>query len=160
MLVSVEPGAYAARASLSSSLKRSSNDRGVQQQESKMQEAVGLDSSFPGKEKNVMPVSAIITCGRETSGVDRDGHARGSPEKESFLPGHRENRKQSTLPHSFHEKNKLKDPSLSSTQSEEASKQHVVIREPIIRKSILVTSQSRELKVNDETNALLIFISQ
>ncbi|KGL96899.1 Migration and invasion-inhibitory protein, partial [Charadrius vociferus] len=104
---------------------------------------------FPGKEKNVMPVSAIITCGRETSEVDRDGHARGSLEKEFFLPGHGETRKQSTLPHSFHEKNELKghlDPSLSSIQSEETSKQHVVIREPIIPKSILVTSQSRELK--------------
>ncbi|NXN73709.1 MIIP protein, partial [Himantopus himantopus] len=122
---------------------------GVQQQQAKMQEAVGLDSSFPGKEKSVMPVSAIITCGRETSGVDRDGHARGSPEKESFLPGHGKNRKQSTLPHGFNEKKQLKghlDPSLSSIQSEETSKQHVVIREPIIRKSILVTSQSRELK--------------
>ncbi|KAM6371645.1 migration and invasion-inhibitory protein isoform 1-T3 [Pluvialis apricaria] len=148
VLVSVEPGAYAARAALSSSLKHSSSDRGVQQQQAKMQEAVGLDSSSPGK-KNVMPASEVITCGRETSRVDRDGHARGSPVKESFLLGHGENRKQSTLPHSFHEKNQLKghlDPSLSSIQSEETGKQHVVIREPIIHKSILVTSQSRELK--------------
>ncbi|KFV98259.1 hypothetical protein N327_11520, partial [Fulmarus glacialis] len=104
---------------------------------------------FPGKKNNVMPVSAIITCGRETSGVDRDGHARGSPEKESFLLGHGENRRRSTLLHDFHEKKQLNgrlDPSLSSIQSEETSKQHVVIREPIIRKSILLTSQSKELK--------------
>ncbi|XP_075376924.1 migration and invasion-inhibitory protein isoform X2 [Mycteria americana] len=148
MLVSVEPGAYAARAALCLSLKHSSNDRGVQQQQAKIQEAVGLDSSFPGKEKNVMPVSAIITCGRETSGVDRDGHARGSPEKESFLLGRGENRKQSTLLHGFHEKKQLKghlDPSLSSTQSEGTSKEHVVIREPKIHKSVLLTSQSKEL---------------
>lgn len=149
MLVSVERGAYAARAALCSSLKHSSNDRGVQQQRAKMQEAVCLDSSFPGKKKNVMPVSAIVTCGRETSGVDRDGHARGSPEEEYFLLGQGENGKQSTLLRGFHEKKQLKghlDPSLSSTQSEETSKQHVVIREPIIRKSILLTSQSKELK--------------
>uniref|UniRef100_A0A663F828 Migration and invasion inhibitory protein n=1 Tax=Aquila chrysaetos chrysaetos TaxID=223781 RepID=A0A663F828_AQUCH len=149
VLVSVEPGAYAARAAFCSSLKHSSNDRGVQQQQAKMHEAVGLDSSFPGKEKNVMPVSAIIMCGRETSGVDRDGYARGSPEKESFLLGRGENRKQSTLLPGFHEKKQLKghlDPSLSRIQSEETSKQHVVIREPIIPKSILLTSQSKELK--------------
>ncbi|NWS53793.1 MIIP protein, partial [Chunga burmeisteri] len=122
---------------------------GVQQQQAKMQEAVGLDSSFPGKEKNVTPVSAIITCGRETSGVDRHGHARGSPKKESFLLGHGENRKQSTLLHSFHEKKQLKghlDPSLSRKQNEETSEQHVVIREPIIHKSILLTSQSKQMK--------------
>ncbi|KAM9629983.1 migration and invasion-inhibitory protein isoform 3-T6 [Morphnus guianensis] len=149
MLVSVELGGYAARAALCSSLKHSSNDRGVQQQQAKMHEAVGLDSSFPGKEKNVMPVSAIIMCGRETSGVDRDGYARGSPEKESYLLGHGENRKQSTLLHGFHEKKQLKghlDPSLSRIQSEETSQQDVVIREPIIPKSILLTSQSKELK--------------
>ncbi|XP_054705561.1 migration and invasion-inhibitory protein isoform X7 [Grus americana] len=149
MLVSVEPRAYAARAALCSSLKQSSNDRGIQQQQEKMQEAVGLDSSFPGKEKDVMPVCEIIMCGRETSGVDRDGHARGSPEKESFLLGHGENRKPSALLCDFHEKKQLKghlDPSRSKIQSEETSKQHVIIREPIIRKSILLTSQSKELK--------------
>ncbi|NWR59663.1 MIIP protein, partial [Bucorvus abyssinicus] len=121
----------------------------VQQQQAKMQEAIGLDSSFPGKENNVMPVSAIIMCGRETSRVDGDGHAQGGLEKESFLLGHEENRKQSTLLHGFHEKKELKgalDPSLSRIQSEETSKQHVVIREPIIRKSILLTSQSKESK--------------
>ncbi|NXI90405.1 MIIP protein, partial [Psophia crepitans] len=106
---------------------------------------------FPGKEKNVMPVSEIITCGRETSGVDRNGHAQGSLEEESFLLGHGENRKQSTLLCDSHEKKQFKghlDPSLSKIQSEETSKQHVVIREPIIPKSILLTSQSEELKVN------------
>ncbi|NXT88272.1 MIIP protein, partial [Anhinga rufa] len=114
----------------------------------KIQEAVGLDSSFPGKEKNVTPVSAIM-CGREASRVDRDGHAQGSPEKESFLLGHGENRKQSALLHGFHEKKQLKDhldPSLRSITSEETSKWHVVIREPIIPKSILPTSQSKELE--------------
>ncbi|NXK06593.1 MIIP protein, partial [Herpetotheres cachinnans] len=121
----------------------------VQRQQAKMEEAVGLDSSFPGKEKNVRPVSAIITCGRETSGVDRAGRSRGSQEKESFLVGHGENRKQSTLLHGSHEKKQFKghlDPSLSRIQSEESSKQHVVIRQPIIHKSILLTSQSKELK--------------
>ncbi|XP_059686077.1 migration and invasion-inhibitory protein isoform X1 [Gavia stellata] len=148
MLVSVEPRAYAAREALCSSLKHSSNDRGVQQQQAKMQEAVGLDSSFSGKE-NVMSVSAIITCGRETSRVDRDGRARGSLEEESFLLGHGENRKQSTLLHGLHEKKQLKghlEPSLSHIQSEETSKQHVVIREPTVCKSTLLTSQSKELK--------------
>ncbi|NXT53755.1 MIIP protein, partial [Pluvianellus socialis] len=117
-----------------------------QQQEAKMQEAVDLDSSFPGKEKNVMPV---ISCGDFVSGEDRVGHAQGSPEKESFLLGHGENRKQSTLPHGFHEKKQLKghlDPSQSSTQSEETSKQHGVVKEPATRKSILLTSRSKELK--------------
>ncbi|XP_030363411.1 migration and invasion-inhibitory protein isoform X1 [Strigops habroptila] len=148
MLVSVEPGAYAARAALCSSLKHNSNGRGVQQQE-KMQEAVGLDSSFPGKEKNVMPVTAIITCGRKTSGVERGDHAQGSPEKESFPLGHGENRKQSTLLDGFHEKKQLESrlaPSLSSSQGEETSKQHVVVREPVIRESVLLTSQSQESK--------------
>ncbi|KFO83826.1 Migration and invasion-inhibitory protein, partial [Buceros rhinoceros silvestris] len=104
---------------------------------------------FPGKEKNVMPVSAIITCGRETVRVDGVGRAQGGLEKESFLLGHEENRKQSTLLHGFHEKKELKDPldpSLSRIQSEETSKQHVVIREPLIHKSISLTSQSKELK--------------
>ncbi|NXS56887.1 MIIP protein, partial [Brachypteracias leptosomus] len=121
---------------------------GVQQQQARMQEAVGSDSSFPEKEKDVAPVSTIITCGRETSGVDRDGHARESPEEESFLLGHGENRKQATLLHGFHEKEQLKghgDLSLSRMQSEETSEQHVVNREPIL-KSILLTSQSKELK--------------
>ncbi|KFV91318.1 Migration and invasion-inhibitory protein, partial [Eurypyga helias] len=102
---------------------------------------------FPGKEKNVMPVTAVITCGRETSGVDRDGHVQGSPEKESSLLGHGENRNQSALLRGFHEKKQLKghlDPSLSGTQSKESSKQHVVVREPVVRKSILLTSQSKK----------------
>ncbi|NWT09720.1 MIIP protein, partial [Vireo altiloquus] len=99
---------------------------------------------FPGKEKNVMPVSAIVTCGREVSRVDGDGHAQGSPEKESFL-GCGENRKQSTLPHAFHAKSHL-GPSSSRVQNKETSEQHVVIREPLIPKSVLLTSRSRELK--------------
>ncbi|NXN34309.1 MIIP protein, partial [Nycticryphes semicollaris] len=118
-------------------------------QQVKTQEAVGLDSSFPAKEKNIVPVSTMITCGRETSEVDRDDLAQGSPEKESFLPGHGENRKQSTLPRGFHEKKQLKDdldPSLSSIQSEETSKQPVGIRGHVVPKSILLTSQSKGLK--------------
>ncbi|XP_026718398.1 migration and invasion-inhibitory protein isoform X2 [Athene cunicularia] len=148
-LVSLEPRAYTARAALCSSLKHTSSDKGVQQQQAKMQEAVGLDSTFPGKEKNVMPVSAVITCGRESSRVDRDGCAQGSPEEEAFLLGHGENR---TLLHGFHEKKQPKDhlePSLSRTQSEQTSKQHVIIREPIIHKSVLLTSPSKELKKQD-----------
>ncbi|NWS45659.1 MIIP protein, partial [Probosciger aterrimus] len=104
---------------------------------------------FPGKEKNVMPVTAIVTCGRETSGVERGCHAQGSPEKESFPLGHGENRKQSTLLDGFHEKKQLEGrlaPSLSSSQGEETSKQHVAVREPVIHKSVLPTSQSRESK--------------
>ncbi|XP_042651054.1 migration and invasion-inhibitory protein isoform X2 [Tyto alba] len=149
MLVSVEPGVYRARAALCSSLKHSSNDRGVQQQQAKMQEAVGLDSSFPGKEKNVTPVSADITCGREPSRVDRDGCAQGSPENESFLLGHGENRKQSPLLHGFHEKKQIRghlEPSLSRIKSDQTSKLHGVIREPRVHKSVLQASQSKELK--------------
>ncbi|NXY89644.1 MIIP protein, partial [Alcedo cyanopectus] len=115
----------------------------------KVQEAEGLDSGFPGKEKNVTPLAAVVTCGRETSGVDRDGvdrdgHAQGEPEKESLPLEHGENRKESTLLRGFHEKKQLKghlDPSLSRMQSEETSKQHVDIP-----KSILLTSPSKELK--------------
>ncbi|NXN08709.1 MIIP protein, partial [Indicator maculatus] len=115
----------------------------------KMQEAVGLNSSILGKEKDVTSVSAVAVCDRETSGVDRDGHAQGSPEKESPLLGYGENSKESTLLHGFHEKKQLEGllaPSLSRTQSEETSKPDVVIGEPIVRKSILMTSQSKELK--------------
>ncbi|NXY46777.1 MIIP protein, partial [Ceuthmochares aereus] len=122
---------------------------GVQEQQIKMQEALGLDSSSPDKEKNVMSVSTIITCGRENSRVDRDGCAQGSPKKESFLLGHGENRRQSTLLHDLHDRNQMKghlDPSLSKIQSEKPSKQHVVIREPTIPKSILLTSQSKKVK--------------
>ncbi|NWI50819.1 MIIP protein, partial [Calyptomena viridis] len=111
----------------------------------KTQEATGLESDLPRKEKNVMPVSAIITCGRETSRVDGDGHARGSVEKESFLLGHGGDRRQSALPHGSHEKNHL-DPSLGRVQNEGTSEQHVVTREPITPKSVLVTSQSKRLK--------------
>ncbi|XP_054251066.1 migration and invasion-inhibitory protein [Indicator indicator] len=149
VLVSVKPGTLAARAALCSSLKHSNSDRELQQQQAKMQEAVGLNSSILGKEKDVMPVSAVTVCDRETSGVDRDGHAQGSPEKESLLLGYGENSKESTLLHGFHEKKQLEGllaPSLSRTQNEETSKQDVVIGEPIIRKSILMTSQSKELK--------------
>ncbi|NXP06253.1 MIIP protein, partial [Thinocorus orbignyianus] len=102
---------------------------------------------FPGKEKNIMPVSAIITCVRENSGVDRDGLTGGRLEKESFLPGRGENGKQSALPHGFREKKQLKDdldPSLRSTESEETSKQPV--REPAACKSILVMSHPKGLK--------------
>ncbi|KFQ42205.1 Migration and invasion-inhibitory protein, partial [Nestor notabilis] len=108
-----------------------------------------LDSSFPGKEKNVMPVTAIITCDKETSGVERGGHAQDSPEKESFPPGHGENRKQPTLLDGFHEKKQLEShlaTSLSSSQGEKTSKQHVVVREPVVRKSVLLRSQSQESK--------------
>ncbi|KAM9521320.1 uncharacterized protein ACIB01_016256 isoform 2-T2 [Guaruba guarouba] len=148
-LVSVEPGAYAGRAAFCSSLKHSSSDRGVLQQQQEMQEAVGLDSSFPGTEKNVVPVAAVITCGRETSEVERGGHAEGSPEKESFPLGHGENRKQSTLLDGFHEKKQLEGhlpPSLCSSQDEETSKQPVVVRAPVAHQSVLLTSQSQESK--------------
>ncbi|NWS74384.1 MIIP protein, partial [Crotophaga sulcirostris] len=122
---------------------------GVQQQQVKIQKVVDWDSSFPGKEKNVMPVSEIITCGRGNSREDRDCCAQGSPEKESFLLGHGENRKQSLLLHDLHEKNQRKghlEPSLSKIQSEKPSKQHTVIRESTIPRSILLTSQSKEVK--------------
>ncbi|NWH78287.1 MIIP protein, partial [Piaya cayana] len=66
VLVSVEPGAYAARAALCSSLKHSRNNRGVQEQQVKVQEAVGLDSSFPDKKKNVTSLSAIEDTGHVT----------------------------------------------------------------------------------------------
>nr|XP_013795469.1 PREDICTED: migration and invasion-inhibitory protein isoform X3 [Apteryx mantelli mantelli] len=151
VLVSVEPRAHAARAALCSSLGHvmlSRNGRGEKQQQAKMQKEVGLDSSFPGKEQNVLPVSTIITYGRETSRVDRDDHVSKSPEKESFLLGHRENRKQSILLHSLQETDQLtahRDPSLSKIQNEETSKL-VLIKEPITPKSILLTSQSKELK--------------
>ncbi|NXC26715.1 MIIP protein, partial [Campylorhamphus procurvoides] len=97
---------------------------------------------FPGEKRSVPPVSAIVTCGREASRVDGDGRARGSPEKESFLLGHGENRKQSAL---LHEKNHL-GPSLSRVQNEEPSGQPMVIREPTVPKSALLTSRSKELK--------------
>ncbi|NXI61288.1 MIIP protein, partial [Anseranas semipalmata] len=98
---------------------------------------------FPDKEKNVMPVSAIIACGRETCRMDRYRHDQGSAEKESFLLGRGENRKQSTLPHGLNEKKQPEghlDLSLNKKQSEEASE------EPVTPKSILLTSQSKELK--------------
>lgn len=144
IMVSMEPRAGPA---LSSSLKHSSSDRGVQHQQAKTQEGAGFNSRFPGEEKNVMPVSAIIICDREISRVDGDGHAQGSPEKESFSLGCGENRKQSALMHGFHEKSHP-EPSLSRGQNKETSEQHVVIREPHIPKSALLTSRSKELKVN------------
>ncbi|NWR72663.1 MIIP protein, partial [Centropus unirufus] len=122
------------------------------QQEVKVQEAVGLDSSFPDKEKDVMPVSQIITCGRENSRVDRDGYAQRSPKRESFLLRHGENRRQSPLLHDLHEKKQHKsqlDPTLSKIQSKKPSKQNVVIKEPTVPKSILLTSQSKEVKDAD-----------
>ncbi|NXN87954.1 MIIP protein, partial [Bombycilla garrulus] len=100
---------------------------------------------FPGKEKNVTPVSANIMCGREISRVDGDGGAQGSPEKESFSLGHGENRTQSALLHGFHEKSHP-GPSLSRVQDRETSEQHMLIREPHVPKSVLLTSRSKELK--------------
>ncbi|KFP77752.1 Migration and invasion-inhibitory protein, partial [Acanthisitta chloris] len=100
---------------------------------------------FPGKEEDVTPVSAIIMCGRETSGVDRVGHTGESPENESSLLGHGENNKQSTLLCGFHEKNHP-DPSLGRVQNEETSEQHGDVREPRAPKSILLTSQSKGSK--------------
>ncbi|KAM4758304.1 migration and invasion-inhibitory protein isoform 1-T1 [Cyanocitta cristata] len=142
IMVSVEPRAGPA---LSSSLKHSSSDRGVQQQQAKTEEGAGFNSRFPGKEKNVTPVSAIIMCGREISRADGDGHARGSPEKESFFLGRGENRRQSTLMHGPREKSHP-EPSLSRVQNKETSEQHMVIREPHIPKSVLLTSRSKEFK--------------
>ncbi|OWK50606.1 Migration and invasion-inhibitory protein [Lonchura striata] len=141
IMVSVEPRAGSA---LSSS-QSSNSARGVQQQQVSTQEGASLHSSFPEKEKNVMPVSAVITCGREISSVDGDGGAQGSPEKESFSLGHGEDRKQLALLHGSHERSHL-GPSLSRVQNKETSEQHVVIREPHIPKSILLMSQSKELK--------------
>ncbi|XP_068772261.1 migration and invasion-inhibitory protein [Struthio camelus] len=152
ILVSVEPRAHAARAALCSSLRHvmlSRNCREGKQQQAKMQKVVGLDSSFPGKEQNVLPMSAIITRGREISRADRDDHASESPEKESSFLGHRENRKQSVLLHSLQETDQFTahlDPSLSKIQNEETSKQLVLIKEPVTPKSILLISQSKELK--------------
>lgn len=154
-LVSVEPRACTARAALCSSLKHSSNDRGVQQQ-TKIQESV-LQSCFPGKEKNLTPVSAITTCDRETCKVVGDSHAQGSAEEDSCHLGCGKNRRQTTLPHGSSEKNELRghlDPSANKVQSEETSK------EATTPKSILLTSQSKELKVSGETKDLLVFLSQ
>ncbi|NXY65617.1 MIIP protein, partial [Callaeas wilsoni] len=100
---------------------------------------------FPGKEQNVAPGSAVVMCGRDRSRVDGDGHAQGSTEKESFFLGHGEKRKQSTLLHGFHEKSHP-GPSPSRVQNKETSEQHVVIREPHIHKSVLLTSRPKELK--------------
>ncbi|XP_065594223.1 migration and invasion-inhibitory protein isoform X2 [Cyrtonyx montezumae] len=135
MLVSVEPRACTARAALCSSLKCSSSDRRVQQ-EMKVQESV-LESSFCSKEKNLIPVSAVITHDGETCRVVRGSCDQGSTEEGSFLLGHGENRKQTTLPHQPSEKN---NPSVNKIQSEEAPK------ESITPKSILLISQSKELK--------------
>ncbi|KAL9825298.1 uncharacterized protein GJ701_014254 isoform 2-T2 [Geothlypis trichas] len=139
--VPVEPRAGPA---LSSSPKHSNSAREVQQQQAKTQEGAGLDSNFPGKEKNVTPVSGVM-CGRDISRVDGDGGAQGSPEKESSFLGHGENRKQPALLHGFHEKTHP-GPSLSRVQNEETGEQHVVIREPHNPKSVLLMPQSKELK--------------
>ncbi|NXR77125.1 MIIP protein, partial [Pycnonotus jocosus] len=99
---------------------------------------------FPGKEENVAPAS-VIMCGREISRVDGVGHAQGSPGKESSFLGHGENRKQPPLLQGFHEKSHP-GPSLSRVQNKETSEQHVVIREPHIPKSVLLTPRSKGLK--------------
>ncbi|NXO26783.1 MIIP protein, partial [Cisticola juncidis] len=98
-----------------------------------------LRKGFPGKEENVTPASAILSCGRE----DGDGHAQRSPEKESF-PGHGEDRKPALL-QGFHEKTHP-GPSLSRGQNKESSEQPVGIREPHTPKSALLTSCSKGLK--------------
>ncbi|XP_054147940.1 migration and invasion-inhibitory protein [Melozone crissalis] len=139
--VSVEPRAGPA---LSSSPEHSSSARGVQQQQAKTQEGAGLDSNFPGKEKNVMPMSAVM-CGRENSRVDGDGGAQGGPEKESSFLGHGENRKQAALLRGFHEKCHP-GPSLSRVQNKETGEHHMVIREPHGPKSVLLMPQSKDLK--------------
>ncbi|KGL79578.1 Migration and invasion-inhibitory protein, partial [Tinamus guttatus] len=103
---------------------------------------------FPGKEQNALPVSAIITSGRETSRVDRDDRASKRAEKESFHLGHGKNRKQSILLHSLQDRDQLTahlDSSLSKIQNEETSKV-ALIKEPITPKSILLTSESKQLK--------------
>uniref|UniRef100_A0A8C5U9T5 Uncharacterized protein n=1 Tax=Malurus cyaneus samueli TaxID=2593467 RepID=A0A8C5U9T5_9PASS len=126
---------------LSSCLPHSSSDRGVQQQV-KTQEGAGFDSSCPGKGTNITPV---ILRGGEISRVHGDGHTRGSPGKESFLLGHGENRKQFALRHGFHEKSHP-EPSLSRVQNKEPSEQHVIIREPRVPKSALLTPRSKQSK--------------
>ncbi|NXA53957.1 MIIP protein, partial [Nothocercus julius] len=103
---------------------------------------------FLGKEQNALPVSVIMTSDRETSRVDRDDHALKRQEKESFHLGHGKNRKQSILLHSLQEGDRLTahlDPSLSKIQNEETS-EVVLIKEPVTPKSILLTSQSKQLK--------------
>ncbi|NXP61286.1 MIIP protein, partial [Chloropsis cyanopogon] len=127
---------------------------GVQQQQAKTQEGAGFHSNFPGKEKNVTPVSGINICGRGISRVDGDDGAQGGPEKESFFLGHGENRKQSALLHGFHEKSHL-GPSLSRVRNKETNEQHVVIGEPHIPKSVLLTSRPKELKVNEACRVTL-----
>ncbi|NXP34458.1 MIIP protein, partial [Leiothrix lutea] len=101
-----------------------------------------------GKEENVTPAPAIIMSGKEISRVDGDGHAQGSPEKESSFLGHGENRKQSALQQAFHEKSEKSHlgPLLSGVENKEAGEQHMVIREPHVPKSVLLTSRSKGLK--------------
>ncbi|XP_066190424.1 migration and invasion-inhibitory protein isoform X1 [Sylvia atricapilla] len=132
--VFVEPRAGPA---LSSSPKHSISDRGVQQQV-KTQEGAG-------KEENVTPPSAITMCDREISRVDGDGRAQGSAEKKSSCLGHGENRKQSALQQGFHEESHP-GLSLNGVQNKETGEQHVVIREPHVPKSVLLTSRSKGWK--------------
>uniref|UniRef100_A0A8C3NVW8 Migration and invasion inhibitory protein n=1 Tax=Cyanoderma ruficeps TaxID=181631 RepID=A0A8C3NVW8_9PASS len=117
--------------------KHSITDRGVQQQV-KIQEGAG-------KEENVTPASAVIACGRRISRVDENGHAQGSPEKESSFPSHGENRRQFALQQGLHEKSHP-GPSLSGVQDKGVGEQRVVFREPPVLKSVLVTSRSKRLK--------------
>ncbi|NXP53401.1 MIIP protein, partial [Heliornis fulica] len=102
----------------------------------------------PGKEEHVTPVSEIIPCGRETSGVERDGQAQENPEKEAFPLACGESRKQSALLRDFHKQQPgcQLEPSLRKTPGEETSKQRVITGEPGIPTSTLPTSQARELE--------------
>ncbi|CAM5166736.1 unnamed protein product [Eretmochelys imbricata] len=97
-LVSVEPGASAARAALRLPLKHvacSREGRGVPHHRA---------GAYPGSPRAERSFTLAASITRETSRVARDGNALRTPEEESTPGKHREGRKQSTVLHSAQER--------------------------------------------------------
>uniref|UniRef100_A0A452I459 TNFR-Cys domain-containing protein n=1 Tax=Gopherus agassizii TaxID=38772 RepID=A0A452I459_9SAUR len=142
-LVSVEPGASAARAALRSPLKPAvcgREGRGV------LHCRAGAHPDSLRAERSFTPAASIT---RETSRVARDGSALRSPEEESSPVEHRESRKQSTMLHGAQERGRPwaeAEMALGRTPAEGSGRQQTAIRDSRTPKSILLTPGGKEAK--------------
>ncbi|XP_029769445.1 migration and invasion-inhibitory protein isoform X2 [Terrapene carolina triunguis] len=142
-LVSVEPGASAARAALHSPLKPAAcgrEGRGV------LHRRAGAHPGSPRAERSFTPAASIT---RETSRVARDGNALRNPGEESTPVKHRESRKQSTMLRGTPERGRPRaeaETVLGRTPAEGNGWQRTAIRDSRTPKSILLTPGGKEVK--------------
>nr|XP_008165439.3 LOW QUALITY PROTEIN: migration and invasion-inhibitory protein [Chrysemys picta bellii] len=142
-LVSVEPGARAARAALHSPLKPAAcgrEGRGV------LHRRAGAHPGSPRAERSFTPAASLT---RETPRVARDGNALRNPGEESTPVKHRESRQQSTVLCGALERGRPwaeAETVLGRTPAEGNGRRQTAIRDSRTPKSILLTPGGKEVK--------------